>query len=210
MKNPPSTEKAKIFAYLRRSTKKQEQEESLEKQYDSIPMILEDMGLSMEDITKSFSDSFTGYKVKTIKGSPQLKRQGFKEMVETIRGQKVPCILLAFNPSRLTRNVPDGTTIKEFLGHHENKHKIEYIRFCDGTIWDKNTPATVIDAEVNKAVAYSERLAKDKVDNNLTSLRRGILPKTIKTPRGLKATNNGLEETEEMPFIYHAFEMKAK
>jgi DNA invertase Pin-like site-specific DNA recombinase len=178
---PLSHEKPKVFAYLRRSTKKEEQEMSLEKQYDSIPLILEEMGLSMADITQSFSDSFSGYKIKTIEGRPQVKRPGFRELVKTVRAQTVPCIIVAFNPSRLTRNVPDGTTIKEFLGHHQNKQKVQYIRFFEG-IWDKTTPATVIDAEVHKAVAYSERLAQDKINNILTSLRNKKLPRTIKTP----------------------------
>lgn len=178
---PLSHEKPKVFAYLRRSTKKEEQEMSLEKQYDSIPIILEEMGLSMADITQSFSDSFSGYKIKTIEGRPQVKRPGFRELVKIVRAQTVPCIIVAFNPSRLTRNVPDETTIKEFLGHHQNKQKVQYIRFFEG-VWDKNTPATVIDAEVHKAVAYSERLAQDKINNILTSLRNKKLPRTIKTP----------------------------
>ncbi len=207
--SPLFQEKPQIFAYLRRSTKKEEQEMSLEKQLDSIPFILEEMGLSMADITKSFSDSFTGYKIKTIEGRPQVKRPGFRELVKTVREQKVPCIILAFNPSRLTRNVPDGTTIKEFLGHHENKQKVQYIRFFGGVVWDKNTPATTIDAEVSKAVAYSERLAQDKINNILTSLKSNRLPATIKTPPGLKAAREGLLETEKMPFIHRAFEMKA-
>jgi hypothetical protein len=37
-------------------------------------------------------------------------------------------------------------------------------------IWDKNTPATTIDTEVNSAVSYSEKIARDKQDNNIVSL----------------------------------------
>jgi hypothetical protein len=180
-----------IFAYKRKSTKKEEQAESLEKQNDSIERIIADMGLTMDDITESFEDAFTGYKIKIRNGTPQVKRPWFKALVERIKKEKVPCILLAFNPSRLTRNVPDGTTIKEFCGHYENKQKIEYIRFYSGMIWDKYTLGTTIDAEVSKASSYSERLSEDKRDNNIVALSRKIMPKTIKTLLDSKLPQKG-------------------
>ena len=130
--------------------------------------------------------------------------------MEAIDQCKIPCILLAYDCSRLARNVPDGITICEKLGLYGNKQKIEYIRFYDGTKWDKTTRDKTINDAFSEANGYSEALSKQKQDKNITSLRRGIMPKTIKAPHGLRCTEKGLEETDTMQYIYRAFEMKVE
>lgn len=197
------------IAYLRKSTKKKEQALSIERQNDSVVLMAKHIGVPVEYINV-YSDSFTGYKIKTINGTPQVKRKGWKTTTELIRKLKKPCVLLAFDPSRLTRNVPDGVTVKELLWHYWNIQKLECIRFFDGSIWDKNTPESIIDNEVAKAVTYSEVISRNKKSRNRTSLEMGILPKTIKTPKWLKATYEGLIETDDMVYVREAFEMKAK
>jgi hypothetical protein len=197
------------IAYLRKSTKKEEQEMSIERQNDSVSIMARNIGVPVEYLN-IFEDAFTGYKVETRDGTPITKRKWWKDLKVLVRHLRKPCILLAFDPSRLTRNVPDGTTIKEFLWHHGNKQKIEYIQFSDETRWDKHTPPSVIDAEVMRAMAYSDSLSRTKKRNNENSLRVGILPATIKTPKWIKATHRGIIETVEMPYIRKAFEMKAE
>ena len=198
-----------IFAYLRRSTKKEEQRESKQKQNDSIDLMAKDLGINIEDI-QIFEDDFTGFKINTKNGKPQTKRKGYIALMEAIDKCKVPCILLAYDCSRLARNVPDGITICEKLWLYGNKQKIEYIRFYDGTKWDKTTRDKTINDAFSEANWYSEALSKQKQDKNITSLRRGIMPKTIKAPHGLRCTDKGLEETNTMPYIYRAFEMKVE
>lgn len=198
-----------IFAYLRRSTKKEEQRDSKQKQNDSIDLMAKDLGINIEDI-QIFEDDFTGFKINTKNGKPQTKRKGYIALMEAIDKCKVPCILLAYDCSRLARNVPDGITICEKLWLYGNKQKIEYIRFYDGTKWDKTTRDKTINDAFSEANGYSEALSKQKQDKNITSLRRGVMPKTIKAPHWLQCTGRGFEETDTMPYIYRAFEMKVE
>jgi hypothetical protein len=209
MKTPQLIGNQKIFAYLRRSTKKEEQKESKKKQNDSIDLMANDIWIPLEEI-QIFEDDFTGYKIKTKDGKPQTKRKGYMELMKEIDKCKTPCILLAYDYSRLARNAPDGITVCEKLGLYGNEQKIEYIRFYDGTIWDKTTREKVINDAFSEANGYSDALSKQKQDKNITSLRRSIMPKTIKAPHGLKATDRGLEVTDKMPFIAKAFEMKSQ
>ena len=53
-----------VFAYLRRSTKKEEQKDSKQKQNDSIDLMAKDIGINIEDI-QIFEDDFTGFKINT-------------------------------------------------------------------------------------------------------------------------------------------------
>jgi hypothetical protein len=53
------------IAYLRRSTTKVEQEMSIEKQNDSVILMARNISVPIEYIN-IYSDSFTGYKIKTI------------------------------------------------------------------------------------------------------------------------------------------------
>ena len=63
-----------IFAYLRRSTKKEEQRDSKQKQNDSVDLMAKDIGINIEDI-QIFEDDFTGFKINTKNGKPQTKRK---------------------------------------------------------------------------------------------------------------------------------------
>lgn len=198
-----------VFAYLRRSTKKEEQKDSKQKQNDSIDLMAKDIGINIEDI-QIFEDDYTAFKITTKNGTPQSKRKGWNALMKEIDKCKETCILLAYDYSRLARNIPDWWTICEKLGLYWNKQKIEYIRFYDGTVWDKTTREKTITDAFSDANWYSDALSKQKQDKNITSLRRGIMPKTIKAPHGLKATDRGLSETDTMQYIHRAFEMKAE
>jgi Resolvase, N terminal domain len=200
-----------IFAYLRRSTKKEEQRDSKEKQNDCIDIMARDLWIEIESI-RIFEDDFTWFKITTRNGTPVTKRPWYKALMEEIDKCKKPCILLVYDVSRLARNIPDGTIICEKLWLHGNinKKRIEYIRFYDGTRWDSKTQEEEIYTAFLRANSYSSALAKKKQDSNIASLIRGIMPKTIKAPPWLTNTDRGMKENEFMPRIRKAFEMKAE
>ena len=91
-----------VFAYMRRSTSKIEQEDSLEKQEDCIDVIAQD-----HRIDESHIIAFT----ETRSGFENRKRPRFNEMIKAIDKLKVPCILLAYDSSRLSRNQKDSREI---------------------------------------------------------------------------------------------------
>lgn len=206
-----SKDEGTIFAYLRRSTKKEEQRDSKEKQNDCIDIMARDLWIEIEDI-RIFEDDFTWFKITTRNGTPVTKRPWYKALMEEIDKCKKPCILLVYDVSRLARNIPDGTIICEKLWLHGNinKRRIEYIRFYDGTQWDNKTQEKDIYSAFLEANSYSSALAKKKQDSNIASLIRGIMPKTIKAPPWLINTDKGMKENEYMPHIRKAFEMKAE
>jgi Resolvase, N terminal domain len=210
VKTRPSAE-VPVFAYLRRSTKKDEQEMSLEDQKRSVRQIAKEIGIPFDRVV-IFDDSYSGYKIKTKNGTPQSRRKGYIDLMKEMSASKVPCILLAFNVARLGRNIPEGIIICEKLGGYGNSkiQKVEYIRFFDGVIWDRNTPESEITDAFKKAEWYSATLSKQRVSKNLTFLADDIIATTIKMPKWLKATRKGIKETEAMPHILRAFEIKAK
>ncbi len=91
-----------VFAYMRRSTNKVEQEDSLEKQEDCIDEIA-----MKHEIDERRIIAFT----ETRSGFENRKRPKFNEMIKAIDKLKTPCMLLAYDSSRLSRNQKDSREI---------------------------------------------------------------------------------------------------
>ena len=93
-----------VFAYLRRSTPKEEQRESLIQQEDGINSIVKKLGLEKEEIYY-FAETFSGFENK--------KRKEWGKMLEQIDKLKTPCIVLCRDISRLSRNPTDSQKIMD-------------------------------------------------------------------------------------------------
>jgi len=91
-----------VFAYMRRSTSKVEQEDSLEKQGDCIDLIIKKHNIDEKSVV-SFIETRSGFENR--------KRPKFNEMIQAIDKLKKPCILLAYDSSRLSRNQKDSREI---------------------------------------------------------------------------------------------------
>lgn len=87
-----------IFAYLRRSTNKKEQEDSLIQQEDGISTIVKRLGLGERKIR---------YFAETRSGFENRKRKEWGKMLEEIDKSSVPCLILCRDISRLSRNPTD-------------------------------------------------------------------------------------------------------
>lgn len=201
-----------IFAYLRKSTKKKNQEDSIENQNNKVLAQVRSLGFKEEDIQR-FEDAWiTGFKdVKTKDGKIQSRpRDWFSSLLNAIDKVTVPCLLFAYDPSRLARNSNDGGVIIERLWYNGNKQKIEKIYFSmgDGVMWDSKTSKTDMLSSFILAEKESEKKGSYMKDNIFGNLEKKIYPPMIPTPPWLKATKNGLEITEQMQYIKRAMEMR--
>lgn len=201
-----------IFVYLRMSTKKKNQEDSIENQNNKVLAQVRSLGINIDDIQRFEDAGVTWFKnIKTKDGKILSRpREWLTELLSTIDAVKVPCLLFAYDPSRLARNSSDGGVIIERLWHNWNKQKIEKIYFSmgDGDMWDNKTPKTEMQNSFMLAERESEKKWKYMKDNILGNLNKGIFPPMTPTPPGLKATKKGLEITDKMLYIQKAMEMR--
>ena len=220
-KNAPSTIKVPlqrlsksgktIFAYLRRSTNKKTQEESIETQNKRVLKLARKLWYTEKDVQIFEDPWFSGYReVKTKDGRiTKRPRKWFTALLEAIDKSIEPCILLVNNYSRLARNADDGGVIIERLWHKGNKQKIEAIHFCIwGDVWDKSTKKTHMQDCFNQAEEESEVKSEYMRANIEDHLEKRIFPPMIPTPPWLKATRRGLEETNLIAYIREAMKMR--
>ena len=135
-----------IFAYLRRSTSKKEQEDSLIQQEDGIKNIVSRLSMENEEIIY-FAETFSGFENK--------KRKEFKTMLDLIDTLKTPCVILCRDISRLSRNPSDSQKIMDRVyGDNGNRVKIDRIYTLDYDRvkeWSRNTDKE----EMHKALSAS-------------------------------------------------------
>lgn len=111
-------EKYPIFAYLRKSTNKKEQELSLIQQEEWINIISEKLGFNINNV-KSYTETKSWFENK--------KRPMWNKMMKEIDKLKTPCILIAHDTSRLSRNPKDNLAITDRL-YWDNWYKIKIKR----------------------------------------------------------------------------------
>ena len=207
-----------IFAYMRRSTTKKEQASSLPQQEEMIEYIANELWIDIENI-KPYIESKSWYENR--------KRPEWNKMLGVIDSLKEPCIILCRDTSRLSRNPKDNLAIADRM-------------FCDNdfkNIWQKIWNIYFLDGM--KVVEWNEKTEKkyvadtlhqnytDSIENKSKCIW-GVLSKLNMwefpycPPHWLSRVNkDGLKRMSrsekttlmqdgEMPFIYHAFEMKAK
>ncbi len=201
-----------IFAYLRMSTKKKNQEDSIENQNNKVLAQVRSLGFDTEDIQRYEDAWISGYKRVTTKNGKitSRPREWLSRLLDAIDAVKEPCLLFTYDPSRLARNSSDAGVIIERLWHHWNKQKIEKIYFSmgDGDMWDGKTQWTDMLSSFISAERESEKKGKYMKDNILGHLQNKIFPPMIPTPPWLKATKKGLEITEKMQYVQRAMEMR--
>jgi hypothetical protein len=201
--------KTPIFAYLRRSTAKIEQSESLIQQEDGIDSIVRKLWYEKEEI-KYFAETYSGFENK--------KRKHFTQMLNEIDKSKEPCIILARDLSRLSRNPNDSLEIMNRLyGDNKNKKKVK--------IWKIIYLEYDIIKEITKDFDKEELHKKlsawyyDSLDTRRKSIGWILLKLekwefTYIAPKWLEKffvnEKRVLKQNDKMPFIRRAFEMKAE
>lgn len=206
-KESVSHTKIPIFAYLRRSTSKEEQAESLIQQEDWIWSIVKKLWFEKESI-QYFAETYSWFENKN--------RKKWWELIKAVDSLKTPCIILARDISRLTRNPTDSQWIMDRL-YWDNKKKrlIEKIYTLDYDnikTWDKSTDKE----EVHKALSawYYDSLDTRRKSIWWILLKLEDWQFPYASPKWLSNHKTWwkriLIQNEKMPFIRRAFEMKTE
>ncbi len=194
-----------IFAYLRRSTNKEEQRESLIQQEDGIGSIVKRLKFEKEKV-RVFGETFSGFENK--------KRKEWTKMIEEINKEKSPCILLTRDLSRLSRNPTDTQTIMNML-YWDNKQrqtieKIIYINMEGTEEITKETDKEEVHKKFSAGYYDSLDTRRKSIGWILLKLENWEFP--YAAPKGLgHIIHEGrriLKQNNKMPFIIKAFEMK--
>lgn len=196
-----------IFAYLRRSTTKKEQEESLMQQEDGIDSIVKKLWYEKEDI-RYFAETYSGFENK--------KRKQWGQMIQEIDKSKESCIILTRDMSRLSRNPTDSQGIMDRLyGDNKSKRKIEKIYCLDyDNIKEWSIYTDKEDVHRSLSASYYDSLdtKRKSIQGILLKLEDGQFPYTA--PKGLESVRYKgkriLKQNEKMPFIERAFIMKTE
>lgn len=210
MTTPKVTEnsyKTRIFAYLRRSTSKEEQKESLIQQEDGIDSIVRKLWLEKENI-RYFAETYSGFENK--------KRKQWGELLKEIDRSKEPCIILTRDLSRLSRNPTDTQAIMDRLyGDNKRKHLIEKIIYLDYDATREITRETDKESLHKRfSGGYYDSLdtRRKSIGGIILKLEKGEFPYTA--PKGLDnfvyKGQRILRQNDRMPFVKRAFEMKTE
>ncbi len=197
-----------IFAYLRRSTNKVEQSESLIQQEDGIDSMVKKLWYENEHI-QLFSETRSGFENK--------KRVCFTQMLHEIDKVKVPCTILVRDLSRLSRNPNDSLEITNRL-YWDNKskkkikiEKILYLEYDSVKEITKNSDKEELHKKLSAGYYDSLDTRKKSIGGILLKLEKWEF--TYQAPRWLEKffvnEKRVLKQNDKMPFIKHAFEMKA-
>ena len=170
----------------------------------------------MDKIHK-FEESKSGFENRT--------RKEWKRMLIAIDEQKEPCILLCRDTSRLSRNPTDNLEIANRLfwdnGTKKSIHTIYFLwENTDVSEWNNKTDKKIVVDTLHDNYTNSLETKKKSMAGILLKLMAGEFPYTA--PHWLSRVNKAgvkrirkeektkLRQTEEMPFIKRAFEMKVE
>ncbi len=207
IKKTTSSSKSPIFAYLRRSTSKEEQAESLIQQEDGIGSIVKKLWLDGENIVY-FAETYSGFENK--------KRKKWGELIKAIDALKVPCVILARDISRLTRNPTDSQGIMDRL-YWDNKKKklidkIHTLDYDDIKTWDGSTDKEDVHKALSAGYYDSLDTKRKSIGGILLKLEDWQFP--YAAPKWLSHEKVGikriLKQNEKMTFVRKAFEMKTE
>ncbi len=197
-----------IFAYMRKSTNKQEQELSLVQQEEWISELAKHLWVDLSRI-KTFAETHSGFENK--------KRPRWNEMLKEIDRLKVPCILLARDTSRLSRNQKDNLAITDRL-YWDNWHKMlikgVYFLWKGFTVeeWNCKTNKKMVTDKLKQN--YDESLETKDKSLNWVMLKLTNKEYTYWLPTWLlRKKINGkwtMYQNDKMKIVYRAFEMKTE
>lgn len=204
-----------IFAYMRRSTTKEEQGNSLIQQEEMIDRITKELWINIADVS-TYIESRSGFENKT--------RKEFERMIADIDKSNGWCIVLCRDSARLSRNENDSLRItNRIFWDYKTPKKIKSIFFFrDYEIeeWNDKGDKEKMKTELFNNYLFSVRNGKICFQGTLRKLDKGEFPR--KPPHGLSKVGLNwewwvkrndptlLRQNEKMPFIKQAFEMKAK
>ena len=97
-------EEIPVFAYMRKSTSKKEQEESIEQQQEGIQHLSQELGINLKHV-RIYSETKSGFENRS--------REEWKRMIKDIDATNMPCVLLCRDTSRLSRNPRDNLVIAD-------------------------------------------------------------------------------------------------
>lgn len=203
-----ASEDVRIFAYLRKSTDKEEQKDSITQQEEGVERIAKELGLDMSKIT-NFTETKSGFENR--------KRVEWGKMLEEIDKQKQPCILIARDTSRLSRNPTDNLAIANRLfGDNHTKKTLWKIYFLgDGAViqeWNQMSDKKYIVDKLHQNYIESIETKTKSINGHILKLDSWIYPYT--PPKGLgHIIHQGkriLKQNDKMTFVRKAFEMKAE
>lgn len=201
---------------MRRSTTKKEQASSLPQQEEGIEYIAKELWIKSSEI-QSYIESRSWFENRS--------RKEWKKMMEEIDKQKEACIILCRDTSRLSRNPTDNLAIANRI-FGDNKHrKVIHSIFYLGTgmkieEWNDRTNKKHIVDTLHQNYTDSMENKEKCIAGVLLKLEQWEFPYC--PPHGLSRVNRfwvkrtsrsektTLKQDHEMPFIRHAFEMKAK
>lgn len=211
-----------VFAYLRRSTKKSEQADSLLQQSEWVHYIAKIYWISECDIIY-FIESRSGFENRT--------RKEWNRMIEEIDKLKEPCTILCRDTSRLSRNPKDNLAIADriFCDNDFKKkgQKIWRIYFLEWDLmikeWNKNSWKSIIVDTLHKNYMDSLETKDKSWTGHKLKLEAKELPFTpphwitrvIKTGEQYRKNlyswqPTSLKQNERMPFIKRVFQMKVE
>lgn len=212
----PSKSGKTVFAYMRRSTTKKEQASSLPQQEEWIELIAKALGISYADI-KPYTESRSGYENRT--------RKEWQRMLWDIDKAKEPCTILCRDTSRLSRNPTDNLAIaNRMFWDNKFKKSIWHIFYLGENFaiseWNEKTNKKHIVDTLHQNYTDSMENKEKCIAWVLLKLNMWEFPYcpphwlSRVNKDGLKRTSRSekttLKQNEKMPFVRHAFEMKAK
>ena len=212
----PSKSGKTVFAYMRRSTTKKEQASSLPQQEEWIELIAKALGINYTDIVP-YTESRSGYENRT--------RKEWQRMLWDIDKAKEPCTILCRDTSRLSRNPTDNLAIaNRMFWDNKFKKSIWHIFYLGENFaiseWNEKTNKKHIVDTLHQNYTDSMENKEKCIAWVLLKLNMWEFPYcpphwlSRVNKDGLKRTSRSekttLKQNEKMPFVRHAFEMKAK
>lgn len=178
--------------YARKSTEQEERQAmSIESQKNEMTRLAEKSGFRIE---KTYEESMS---------AKQTGRPVFNEMLDAI-GKNKDCILFAWKPDRLSRNIIDGGRLVELL----ERGCIKEIRTIDKVITDNPTDKFMLLLDFGVGKKYSDDLSVNVKRGNRTKLEQGGWPGIA--PLGYlndKLNKTIIIDEERAPYITKAFEL---
>jgi hypothetical protein len=200
-------QKTAIFAYLRKSTTKEEQKESLIQQQDWISSIVNKLWFEKENI-RYFAETYSWFENK--------RRKEWKKMIEEVDKLKEPCLILTRDISRLSRNPTDTQVMMDRL-YGDNKckrliDKIFYLEYDSIKFISKDSDKEEIHKRFSSWYYDSLDTKKKSIGGIILKLENGQFP--YRAPKWLDNYvinwRRILRQNDKMRFIKRAFEMKVE
>lgn len=197
----------RVYAYLRRSTSKEEQSESLLQQEEWITFIASQLGIEIKEII-FFEETRSGFENRS--------RPEWKKLLKAVDMSPEWAIILCRDTSRLSRNPRDNMEIADrIFGDNKKKKKIISIFFLSGNQlqeWNERSDKKYIVDKLHQNYTESIETKQKSLSGIILKLQQWIYP--YNPPKWLYKYEQFwkwkiLRQNDDMWAIRRAFEMKA-